>query len=331
MRLLRLHPPLMMTAAAMAVLVAIGTAGVLLDDRMLVGVPIWLKPLKFAISIAVYLVTLAWLLSLLTRRRRIGRWLGTVIAVGMLVEMVIIVGQVARGRQSHFNVAAPLDAALYSTMGVTVVVVWLATAGIGVLLLRERISDRPAALAIRSGLIVAVAGMGVGFLMTSPSAGQRAQMQAGAPAPLVGAHSIGVADGGAGLPLVNWSSTGGDLRVGHFIGMHALQALPLAALALTLGARRFRRLRDERVRVRLVAVVAAAYAGLTLLVTWQALRGQSLAAPDGPTLAAAVALLSATAGGVLWALGRATSGERSATTFAEPLPNADATGRAVAL
>ncbi|GAA1796286.1 hypothetical protein [Planosporangium flavigriseum] len=87
--------------------------------------------------------------------------------------------------------------------------------------------------------------------------------------------------------------------------MHALQALPLAAFALALGARRIRRLHDERVRVQLIAVLAAAYAGLTLLATWQALRGQSLIAPDGLTLAAAVALMAVTTGGVLWALGEA--------------------------
>jgi hypothetical protein len=188
-------------------------------------------------------------------------------------------------------------------MGTTIVVVWLATAGIGVLLLRQRIADRAAALAVRLGLLIGLAGLGVGFLMTLPTRAQTAAM-ADAPPTVVGAHSVGVADGGPGLPLVNWSTVGGDLRVGHFIGMHALQALPLLAFALTALAGRARRLHSDQVRARVVGVVAGGYAGLVALVTWQALRGQSLVHPDALTLGVGAALLAATGIGLGWALRR---------------------------
>jgi len=305
MRTLQLHRPLLVTALAMIGLIVVSAAGLALDDRTLLGVPIWLKPLKFSISITIYTLTIAWLLSLVQRGRRVGWWLGTGIAVAMVLEMVIIVGQVVRGRQSHFNVATALDATLYSTMGATIAGTWVATAAIAVLLMRQKIADRANALAVRGGLAVALLGMAIGFLMTRPTSQQVATMADQAPS-LVGAHGVGVEDGGPGLPLVNWSTVGGDLRVGHFIGMHALQALPLLALALVFAAQRIRRLRDERVRLRLVAVAVGAYAGFTGLVTWQALRGQSLVHPDALTLAVAALLGVAVVGGTLWATRSAT-------------------------
>jgi hypothetical protein len=322
----------MVTAAIMVALTVVGLAGLVVDDRTLVGVPIWLKPLKFAISLVIYTVTIAWLISLLTRGRRAGWWLGTAIAAGAVLEMAVIVGQVVRGRQSHFNVGTALDSTLYSLMGTTIVVVWLATAGIGVLLLRQRIADRAAALAVRLGLLIGLAGLGVGFLMTLPTRAQTAAM-ADAPPTVVGAHSVGVADGGPGLPLVNWSTVGGDLRVGHFIGMHALQALPLLAFALTALAGRARRLHSDQVRARVVGVVAGGYAGLVALVTWQALRGQSLVHPDALTLGVGAALLAATGIGLGWALRRPAPADAAAqapaagtaTPLAAPAPGQQAT------
>ena len=104
---------------------------------------------------------------------------------------------------------------------------------------------------------------------------------------MIGAHSVGVEDGGPGLPLVGWSTTGGDLRVGHFVGLHAMQVLPLLGFALTRpwAVRRW----SQRTRTRLVWTAGASYLGLTVFVTWQALRGQSIVAPDPLTLAVAAA------------------------------------------
>lgn len=299
MHVARLHRPLIMVAGLMAALAAGTALGILVDDRTLVGAPIWLKPFKFAVSIAVYATTIAWLLSLLTGwRRRLGRRLGTVLSAAMLIEMMIIIGQAARGRQSHFNVQTPLDGALYQVMGATIAVAWISTLILAILLLAQRMPDRADALAVRLGIVVALGGMAVGFLMTMPTAAQLAQDRPG----IVGAHSVGVPDGGPGLPLTGWSTTGGDLRAGHFIGMHALQALPLFAFALTLAARRFARLRSDRVRARLVAAAGLGHAGLTALVTWQALRGQPLIHPDASTVLALAGLVVAVAAGTSWSL-----------------------------
>ncbi len=299
----RLHRPLVVTAFAMIALVLVSLAGLAFDDRVLMGVPIWTKPLKFSISIVIYTATLAWLVSLLQGRgRRIAGGLGTVVSVAMFVEMAVIVGQVARGRTSHFNVATPLDSWLWRVMAVTIVIVWLATLWLAVLLLIQRIGDRPTALAIRYGILIALAGLATGFLMTTPTAAQLTALQSGQKVPVIGAHSVGVLDGGPGLPLVNWNTEGGDLRVAHFAGMHALQALPLLALLLVYASRRWARLGDETLRARLITVAAAGHAGLTGLVTWQALRGQPLAAPDSLTLTVAGLLALAVLVGATWAL-----------------------------
>ncbi|MFJ8435011.1 hypothetical protein ACIQ9P_27290 [Kitasatospora sp. NPDC094019] len=285
------HRPLVLLAAAMAALALLSAVGLAVDDRILVGEPIWLKPFKFSLSIAIYSVTLAWMLSLGGTTPRWVRWLGTTIVAANAVEMVVIVGQVLRGRQSHFNVATPLDAGLWFVMAASIVTLWLANLGIAARSFRERTGDRPVTWSVRLGLLLAVVGMALGFLMTGPTPAQLGAMRGGAAVGIVGAHGVGVADGSPGIAVTGWSSTGGDLRVPHFVGMHALQAVPLVARLLIALSRRFPRLADERTRLRLVLVATGTYAGVLAILTWQALRGQSLVHPDGATLTA-LALLA---------------------------------------
>src|SRR3954464_3693466 len=126
--------------ALMAALSVVCVVGLLLDPRHLGGQPIWAKPLKFSISFVLYAGTLLWLISLVSApgARRWARRTGSVIALAAAIEMIAIVGQVVRGRPSHFNVATGFDTAVWATMGVTIGVLWLTTAGLGLLLLRER-------------------------------------------------------------------------------------------------------------------------------------------------------------------------------------------------
>ncbi len=280
--MLRWHGPLVAFSLSMAVLSVALVVAWLVDDRTLLGAPLWAKPLKFALSFTFYGLTLAWLLSRSTRARRLGWWTGTVAVVASLVEMVVITGQAARGSRSHFNTDTAFDQMLFSLMGATVAVIYVATLVVGVLLLRSRLQDPATAWALRLGVLVSLLGMSVGVVMVVNQG-----------------HAVGVADGGPGLPLLGWSTTGGDLRIGHFVGMHALQGLPLLAGLLSLRGRDL----DASVRLRVVLVAAAAYAAVVVLVTWQALRGQPLLAPDGLTLAAA-ALVAAGAAAALARQGR---------------------------
>ncbi|MFI6473292.1 hypothetical protein ACIBL5_23880 [Streptomyces sp. NPDC050516] len=292
----------------MAVLAVVSVAGLIVDDRVLVGAPIWAKPLKFSVSFVAYCLTLAWMLQFLTRRRKLGWWAGTVVAVTGAIEMVIITGQVIRGRRSHFNHQTPFDSALYNVMAVTVAVLWLATLILAALLFRSTIADRASARAVRIGAVLGLAGAGLGFLMTQPTPGQ----VRGA-SDIVGAHSVGVPDGGPSMPLTGWSTTGGDLRIPHFVGMHALQLIPLALMGLVALGARVPRLRDERIRARLVAVAGAVYAAVPALLTWQALRGQPLVHPDGATLAAAALIAAGATLGSIAALRGPVGGNRAGT------------------
>ncbi|MBB1256823.1 hypothetical protein H3146_26280 [Streptomyces sp. OF3] len=293
----------------MLLMAALSALGLLIDDRVVVGDPVWLKPFKFSVSFALYGVTLAWMLSLRTshppstrlpggisrRLTALGGAAGTAIVIAGSVEMAIIVSAAALGRRSHFNVATDLERLLFALMGLTIIVLWVATLVIALLLLRERLREPAEAWALRLGALTALVGLALGGLMLTPTPEQASGEISG----VLGAHSVGVPDGGPGMPLTGWSTVGGDLRIPHFVGMHALQLLPLLVPCLRLAARRLPRLRDTGVRLRLTLVAAGGYSCVVLLVTWQALRGQPLVRPDTLTLTAwtalAVATLAATA------------------------------------
>lgn len=279
------HRPLMLFTLSMAVLTPIAALGMLLDDRVLVDSPIWFKPFKFAVSFVLYSASLAWFISLLEgRAHRIAWWLGTVATFVGVGEMAIIVGQVVRGKRSHFNFETPFDMALFNAMGTMVAILWLANLAIALLLLRKKFDNPALGWTVRFSFLIALIGMGVGFLMTGPKPGQSIDQGT------LGAHSIGGPDGGPSMPFTGWSTVYGDYRVGHFIGMHALQFLPLL---ITLAGR--------WANTRLAWTISGGYLGLTLLVIWQAMRAQPLIKPDALTLTVAAVIAVGTALGVVWA------------------------------
>lgn len=319
------NQPMLWLAAAMAVMTPVVLGGLLLDDRMLTGAPIWAKPLKFAVSIAIYAVTWAWLASLATRFKRVVAWSSAIVAALLAVELVVVVTQVLRGTTSHFNYTTPLNTTLFVLMGVSIAGVWVGTLALTGVLMFTPIGDAATRWAIRLGAVVGLAGISLGALMTSPTHAQLTAMRAGVDVQIVGAHTVGIPDGGPGLPILGWSTTGGDLRIPHFVGMHALQLLPLFALALGLLAARLPALRPARVRAGLIFVAAGGYAGIVGLVTWQALRGQSLIHPDRWTLLALGALITAVGVASVIAViaGRKGSGESEYTGSGYSTPDRD--------
>jgi len=245
--------------------------GLLLDGREIGGAPAWLKPAKFALSTGLYSLTLAWVLTYLSDWPRARRFVGRMTAAVMVVEVAIIALQAARGTTSHFNVGTPVDAILFSIMGLAIFTQTASSVAVAAALWRQRFADRALGWALRLGMTMTIAGALTGGLMTRPTEVQLAEASATGRMTLAGAHTVGAPDGGPGLPVTGWSTQHGDLRVAHFVGLHALQVLPI----LTLVAFRGRR---DRVRLQLTLAAAAVYVLVFVTLLVQALRGVPLVA-----------------------------------------------------
>jgi hypothetical protein len=209
------------------------------------GANAWYKPMKFALSIGLYALTMGWLLHELPAGRgteAVG-WL-TVAALGF--EIAYIGLQAWRGQASHFNVSTPMYAGLYQLMALAATSVSVATLYVALRFFQEDFPALPMhyVWAIRLGLLLFVVFSLEGFVM-----GARLS------------HTIGGPDGGPGLPFLGWSRRFGDPRVAHFVGMHALQALPLLSWYLL-----------KSVRGTLAA--SALYGLLAVYVLAQALQGR---------------------------------------------------------
>jgi hypothetical protein len=276
---------------ASVLLTLIGAIGMLIDPRIVLGMPNWAKSTKFGISLSLYGATLLWMLPMITRWPRLVRFLATGIGATLLFEIVLLLVQATRGVPMHFNISTPLNTALWGAMSFTIVIFWVFTAVGVVLLLFQKLPTRVLAWSVRLGLLLTLIGFTEGFLMTGPNAPQRAALAAGQQLDLIGAHTVNGFDGGPGLPFAGWSTTHGDLRVGHFAGIHAAQIIPL--LGILLLRRREKWLREGH-RLALVAIGVGGYLGLVALVTWQALRDQPLLQPDALTLSALAGLITAT-------------------------------------
>ena len=254
---------------------AVALIALAVDHRTIAGAPAWLKPMKFGISVSLYLVTIRWMLGVVDGHRLALAAVATVLLVGLSAELVGIDLQVLRDTTSHFNEATPFDSAVYYAMGGVISTVFAFTVVAAVLVLRSRGIDRTIKAGMGWGLVISLIGMAEAVLMTVNFGWNDG-----------GGHTVGAPDGGPGMPITGWSTLHGDLRIGHFVGLHGLQLLPILAFLLI----RVPGL-AERTRTRLLAVSAVGYLGVLLLVTWQALRGESLLAPDGLTLTVAAALV----------------------------------------
>lgn len=223
------------------------------SNLQVMGINAYYKPIKFCLSTVFVAYAMAWFTY---HVRDIGNIMifNWVIVITLGFEIIYITFQAMKGELSHFNLSTPMYSVLYSLMAIAATVATLAVGYIGILYFQKDFSDLPIYYiwAIRLGIILFVIFALEGFVMGSQLT-----------------HTIGGKDGGKGLPFLNWSTQFGDPRIPHFIGMHALQVLPILAYYV---------LKD----IRLTFIAAALY---TLLAIWTlvlALQGKPIINSDKP-------------------------------------------------
>ncbi len=179
------------------------------------GVNAWYKPFKFAFSTLTFSWAMAWYCYYLPDFNiRLFNW-SIIILLGF--EIVYIAIQASKGQLSHFNISTSFYSVMYSLMAVAASLVAIYTAYVGFLFFKHSFADLPNyyVWAIRLGIIIFVIFSFQGFAMGSRLS-----------------HTVGALNDNSNWFIVGWSTTVGDLRVAHFIGMHALQVLPLLAYYL---------------------------------------------------------------------------------------------------
>lgn len=221
----------------------------LLDPSEVMGANRWLKPLKFCLSILIFLCTIAWIFLLtgntLSEKQK-SRY-AILFSFFLLFEIAAIGLQAARGVRSHFNHESPLNDLIYSLMGVMILANTIAF-GIMLVQLWNTEADRATRLAVRAGGVFFLLGSVIGGAMSG-----------------IDRHSIGGTDGGPGLPGLNWSTEHGDVRALHFVLLHGLQFLLIFARAWPASPAAMLQ------RTRAALIVYAAGSAYAVLRTFQGL------------------------------------------------------------
>jgi hypothetical protein len=200
--------------ALLALLVPLALAGAL-DERTLRGANVWLKPMKFALSLGLFALTTAWFVGHLlpaARRLRALDWIVWVLIGSASFELAYIALQAGLGQGSHYNVGDPLHGALYGLMGLGATALTATQPALAWLLLRH--ADTRRAPAYRLALLI---GLVLTFVLGTTVGGLLSGMQPPET---------------AALPVIGWSLAGGDLRPAHYLDIYAQQTLPLVGLVV---------------------------------------------------------------------------------------------------
>lgn len=193
----------------------------LLDLRMLDGMPIWHKPLRFAFSLMLHFLTLSLLMKLVIPKMREAKrikWVAYAAVMSLWFELSYIIIQAAKGRRSHFNFETPIENALYGLMGIGAFFLVLISFLVGIMIWRYGYKDNSG---LRYGAIIGLIAGSVltlifaGFMSTDPTyIKQKLTLEASV------------------IPYLGWSKVTGDYKPAHFVATHMMQLLPLIGMWL---------------------------------------------------------------------------------------------------
>ena len=194
-----------------------------LDARELYGRSVWAKPLRFALSLGVLALTLAWFEHWLRRHAlQVPGWraCSALLVAVLWLELGWIALQSARGEDSHFNAGSVLEGLMFSLMGLGAAWMTAVTAYLGIVAGWHWVRAHPGSA--REPLLL---GIALGCLLSGVLLAWTGEA-------LVEAGVSQSAIGAAHLPLLGWRLDGSAPRPAHFLAAHLMQILPMLASGL---------------------------------------------------------------------------------------------------
>lgn len=226
----------------------------------------WRKPISFGISVGLLLATIGWVLDRLPDRPRVAGSIAWILGLSSTVEVGLITLQAWRGEASHFNSFEETNALIFSSMAAMVGLMSLCLVAILIWSAINRPPDPLVSRAVLAGMILVVAGLGIGQWLVELG------------------NDFAAANGI--VPEVVTNGQAGTPKFPHAVAFHGIQVFIVGALALR------RSDTSEHVRKRLMAGLIVSYSSILVFAAAQSVFG---VAPTGVSVWTGLMALSSVA------------------------------------